>query len=69
MVIITKKRIIYKIGIILTFLLISVLSVYKFKEKNTRVITTLETASLPVNNKVIVLDAGHGIPDYRSTKH
>lgn len=29
---------------------------------------TLPTVSLPVSNKVIVLDAGHGSPDRRGTK-
>lgn len=30
--------------------------------------STVETVSLPVTNKTIVIDAGHGIPDERSTK-
>lgn len=29
---------------------------------------TIETVNLPVSNKVIVLDAGHGVPDERGTK-
>lgn len=29
---------------------------------------TVQTSSLPVCNKVIVIDAGHGIPDERSPK-
>jgi hypothetical protein len=29
---------------------------------------TVETVSLPVSNKVVVLDAGHGIPDERCSK-
>ena len=28
----------------------------------------VETMNLPVSNKVIVLDAGHGVPDERSRK-
>ena len=27
---------------------------------------TIETVALPVENKVIILDAGHGFPDERS---
>lgn len=29
---------------------------------------TVPTVNLPVSNKVIVLDAGHGVPDERSPK-
>ena len=29
---------------------------------------TVTTVNLPVSNKVIVLDAGHGVPDERSRK-
>lgn len=29
---------------------------------------TVETVNLPVSNKVIVLDAGHGVPDERRRK-
>lgn len=29
---------------------------------------TVQTVALPVSNKVIVIDAGHGIPDERCTK-
>ena len=31
-------------------------------------ISIIETTALPVSNKVIVLDAGHGFPDERSEK-
>lgn len=62
MIIINKKR----ISIIFTMLAISVLSygiVYNKDKRN-----TITTSSLPVTNKVIVLDAGHGKPDERCTK-
>lgn len=29
---------------------------------------TVTTVALPVSNKVIVIDAGHGVPDERGTK-
>lgn len=29
---------------------------------------TVSTVNLPVSNKVIVIDAGHGVPDERSSK-
>ena len=62
MIIINKKR----ISIIFTMLAISVLSYGIVYNKDKR--TTITTSSLPVTNKVIVLDAGHGKPDERCTK-
>lgn len=29
---------------------------------------TVQTTATPVSGKIVVLDAGHGIPDERSTK-
>lgn len=62
MIIINKKR----ISIIFTMLAISVLSYGIVCNKDKR--DTITTSSLPVTNKVIVLDAGHGKPDERCTK-
>ena len=62
MIIINKKR----ISIIFTMLAISVLSYGIVYNKDKR--DTITTSSLPVTNKVIVLDAGHGKPDERCTK-
>ena len=62
MFIINKKR----ISIIFTMLAISVLSYGIVYNKDKR--DTITTSSLPVTNKVIVLDAGHGKPDERCTK-
>lgn len=55
MIIIKKKRIIFMILAVL----ISVISFsLRNKEKN-----TVSVSSLPITNKVIILDAGHGLPD------
>lgn len=62
MIIINKKR----ISIIFIMLAISVLSYGIVYNKDKR--DTITTSSLPVTNKVIVLDAGHGKPDERCTK-
>ena len=59
MVVFNKKRIM----IIFICLLLSI-SFAKIKIKN----ETIETVALPVEDKVIVLDAGHGYPDERSLK-
>ena len=56
MIILSKKR----FGIISTILLIS-LFVFVFQVASSK--QTVQTVSLPVSNKVIVLDAGHGNTD------
>ena len=55
MIIINKKRII----LILLVLFISVIS-FSLKKGDEKVVSV---SSLPVTNKVIILDAGHGLPD------
>ena len=56
MIIISKKRIAIISGIIL-------LAVFAFTFQTANLNNTVQTVSLPVSNKVIVLDAGHGKPD------
>ena len=57
MILIQKKRIIF----VLSMVFISVF-VYFFSLNTDQ---TIETVSLPVTNKVVVIDAGHGLPDER----
>lgn len=57
MYVIHKKR----IWFLLLIIMISVVS-YQIGEKN-KIDNAIETVSLPVSGKVIVLDAGHGNPD------
>ena len=55
MIVLNRKRI-----LIVCFIIgISILSVSLQAQKN----NTVQTVSLPVTNKVIVIDAGHGVPD------
>ncbi len=56
MIIISKKRIAIISGILL-------LAVFAFTFQTANLNNTVQTVSLPVSNKVIVLDAGHGKPD------
>lgn len=57
MIIINKKRISF-------ILIILVLSIFSYTITiNTKTKNTISTSSLPVTNKVIVLDGGHGKPD------
>lgn len=61
MIIINRKRLIAILSMV--FLALFVFSFQIAKDEK-----TVETVSLPVSNKVIVIDAGHGVPDERSTK-
>lgn len=62
MIIIRKKRL-----ILITSIICISLTVFLVNNSITD-IQTVETVNLPVSNKVIVLDAGHGVPDERSGK-
>lgn len=57
MILLSKKR----IFVILSCISLSVITFLFFA--NTNFDSTIETVALPVSDKVIVLDAGHGIPD------
>ena len=56
MIVINKKRLLNILGMV--FISLFVFSFQIAKEEKTK-----ETVSLPVSNKVIVIDAGHGVPD------
>lgn len=57
MIVLSKKRLLLISSIIIISLFVFVFQTAKIDN------TTVSTVSLPVSNKVIVLDAGHGIPD------
>ena len=64
MIVINKKR----ISLIVTCLL---LGIFAYSYEGTKINLDQEiqeTTSTPVSGKVIVVDAGHGVPDERSTK-
>lgn len=56
MIVINKKRLLNILGMV--FISLFVFSFQIAKEEKTK-----ETVSLPASNKVIVIDAGHGVPD------
>lgn len=62
MIVIRKKNLII-IGGLICFSLMSLSLKSAFTKPKTQA-----TVGLPVSNKVIVLDAGHGVPDERSRK-
>lgn len=71
MIILSKKRIqIVVVGIIVSLLAFSI----QIGNRNNNItntnesINTVETTSTPVSGKTVVLDAGHGVPDERSSK-
>ena len=57
MIILSKKRIIKLMSLITICLMVCVMQTAKTDKK------TVQTVTLPVTNKVIVIDAGHGVPD------
>ncbi len=62
MIVLSKKRImIIASTIMVAFFAFAVQN----KEKN----NSVQTVTLPVTNKVVVLDAGHGVPDERCAKY
>ncbi len=62
MIIIQKKRLILIVSLLCFSLTVFSL---RYSFKNPEIVATV---NLPVSNKVIVLDAGHGVPDERCTK-
>lgn len=62
MFILRKKRIIALMSLMCIAILCCTIKVTNTEKEDTK---TVETVSLPVSNKVVVLDAGHGIPDER----
>ena len=61
MIVLTKKKILLVSSLIMIFLFTFVIQIGNLNNNE-----TVPTVSLPVSNKVIVLDAGHGVPDERS---
>lgn len=59
MVVIQKKRILF----LFTCILIGIF-VCALQQRN---VETMQTVSLPCTNKIVILDAGHGLPDERNS--
>ena len=63
MIVLTKKRILYAIGIISMCIFAYTITGLNIISTNKNQLETVQTVALPTNNKVIVIDAGHGVPD------
>ena len=59
MIVLSKKRLLLITSMVLVSLFVFVFQTVRIDNNN----STVPTVALPVSNKVIVLDAGHGIPD------
>ena len=62
MIVLNGKKIKYSILGIFVMFLVTAITISSKTEKN----NYIDTVSLPVSGKVVVVDAGHGIPDERS---
>lgn len=58
MIILNRKR-------ILVIMLMLIIATCAFTLQTAQTKEIVPTVSLPVSNKVIVIDAGHGVPDER----
>lgn len=56
MIILNRKRLIAMLSMVC-------ISIFVFTFQIAKEEKTVETVALPVTNKVIVIDAGHGVPD------
>lgn len=65
MVLISKKRLMF-VAIVVVCSIFS-FSLFRQIDRENNLEST-QTVALPVSNKVVVLDAGHGSPDNRSYK-
>ncbi len=64
MIVLEKKRILLTLAVSLIAIFTFSIQTANTKENN----KTVQTVALPVSDKVIVIDAGHGIPDERCAK-
>lgn len=61
MIVITRKNILNFISSVSMVVILAVfINIFALKNKNNAAVPTV---NLPVTNKVIVIDAGHGVPD------
>ena len=59
MIILKKKRLLLTLNLIILALFACIYSISAYEK-------TTQTVALPVSNKVIILDAGHGYPDEKT---
>lgn len=68
MIILTKKKILFNFGIIMMFIFAFLVTGYNINNSTKREVEAVQTVALPVDSKVIVIDAGHRSSGRRSRK-
>lgn len=68
MLVLSRKRIITMLCMIFVALYVFSFKIANNEETELSTEKIVETASTPVTNKVIIVDAGHGSPDERCRK-
>ena len=63
MIVLTKKKILYTFWIVIMFIFAYAITGYNVTNSYKKETQTIQVVALPVDNKVIVIDAGHGAPD------
>lgn len=59
MIILSRKKILYTVGIISMFIFVYMVTAYNVSNINKMDIETIQTVALPTDRKVIIIDAGH----------
>ena len=57
MIVLSGKKILFTIGIIIMFVFTYTITAYNVKKSKTLDMETVQTVALPVDNKVIIIDA------------
>ena len=63
MIVLERKKILIVFGLIAMFIFAFMITGFNINNASNKNIETVETVALPVDKKVIIIDAGHGIPD------
>ena len=63
MVVLNGRKILFVLGIITMFVFTYVVTIANTNNVSKNNNESIATVALPVNNKVIIIDAGHGVPD------
>lgn len=63
MIILNRKKILLILGIITMFIFTYAITIFNINNSSKNDNESIATVALPVDSKVIVIDAGHGVPD------
>ena len=63
MVVLNGRKILFVLGIITMFVFTYVVTIANTNNISKNNNESIATVALPVNNRVIIIDAGHGVPD------